>query len=85
MERVRHNQTQSFLRKNELLYRFQLGFRSHHSTDFCLSYLNKFMSGFDSRLLTGMGLIDLQKAFDTIDHNIHLNKRKYIFDFQMKQ
>ena len=36
-----------------------------------LSYLyNKTTKGFDSGLLTEMVLIDLQKAFDTIDHNI---------------
>ena len=36
------------------------------------------MTGFDSGLLTGMVLIDLQKAFDTIDHDVLLNKMKYI-------
>ena len=36
------------------------------------------MSGFDSGLCTGMILIDLQKAFDTIDHNILLNKMKFM-------
>ena len=79
LEKIIHDQTQSFLRENELLYKFQSGFRSHHSTDFCLSYLtNKIMTGFDSGLLTGMVLIDLQKAFDTIDHDIVLIKMKYI-------
>ena len=35
---------------------------------------DKISKGFDSGLLTGMILIDLQKAFDTIDHNILLLK-----------
>ena len=75
MEKVIHDQTQSFLNENDLLFKFQSGFRSHHSTDFCLSYLtDKIMSG----LCTGMILIDLQKAFDTIDHNILLNKMKFM-------
>ena len=40
-----------------------------------LSYLtNKILAGFDSDLLTGIILIDLQKAFDTINHDILLRK-----------
>ena len=68
-------QTQEFLNENNILYEYQSGFRANHSTDFCLSYLNdKILKGFDSGLLTGMILIDLQKAFDTIDHKILLDK-----------
>ena len=41
------------------------------------SYLqDKVAKGFDSGLLTGMILIDLQKAFDTIDHKILIEKMK---------
>ena len=39
---------------------------------------NKILKGFDEGLLTGMVLIDLQKAFDEIDHEILLQKRKAI-------
>ena len=46
-----------------------------HSTEFCMSYFtDKISKGFDSGFLTGMILIDLQKAFDTIDHNTLLLK-----------
>ena len=45
----------------------------------CLSYLNgNILKGFDNGLFTGMILIDLQKAFNTIDHNILLEKLKAI-------
>ena len=61
------------------MYNFQSGFRNKHSTDSCLSYLNdKILKGFDSGLLTGMILIDLQKAFDTIDHEVFFNKLTYL-------
>ena len=60
---------------NNISYKFQSGFRKNHFTDFCLSYLtDKISKGFGSGLLTGVILIDLQKAFDTIDHNILLLK-----------
>ena len=53
------------------------GFRKHYSTDTCLSYLtDRLRNGFEKGLLTGMILIDLQKAFDTIDHSILLEKMK---------
>ena len=35
---------------------------------------NKVLKGFDKGLMTGMILVDLQKAFDTIDHDILLKK-----------
>ena len=74
-EKVIHTQTQSFLDENKILYKFQSGFRQNHSTDTSLSYLNdKILRGFDEGLFTGMILIDLQKAFDTIDHEIFLKK-----------
>ena len=75
IERIIHNQTQEFLDKNNILYKYQSGFRKHHSTDTCLSYLtDKVKIGFEEGLLTGMVLIDLQKAFDTISHSILLEK-----------
>ena len=43
--------------------------------DTCLLYLtDKVRTGFEKALLTEMLLIDLQKAFDTIDHFILLDK-----------
>jgi len=67
------------LKENNILYRYQSGFRKCYSTDSCLSYLNnKIATGFESGLFTGMILIDLQKAFDTINHEILINKLIYL-------
>ena len=75
LERIVHEQTIKFLDKHNNLYKFQSRFPKYHSTDFCLPYLTgKISKGFDSGLLTRMILTDLQKAFDTIDHNILLLK-----------
>ena len=75
MKKVIHDQAQEFLDTNKILFKFQSGFRKGYSTDSCLSYLNnKIAVGFKSGLHTGMILIDLQKAFDTINHEILIKK-----------
>ena len=44
-----------------------------------MSFLtDKILKGFDEGLLAGMILMDVQKAFDTIDHEILLQKVKAI-------
>ena len=79
IEKVIHDQTSTFLNSRNLLYNYQSGFRKNHSTDFCLSFLNdKILKGFDQGLITGMILIDLQKAFNTINHDI-LPQYLYVF------
>ena len=78
-EKIVHDQMIDYLAQYNILYKYQSGFRTKHSTDLCLSYLNdKILEGFDNGLFTGMILIDLQKAFDTIDHNILLEKLKAV-------
>ena len=72
---VKHDQTMNYLTENSILYRHQSGLCKNHSTDTSPAYLtDKILTGFDSGLLTRMILIDLQKAFDTINHNILLRK-----------
>ena len=71
-KKVIHDQTSTFLNSKNLLNNYQSGFRKKNSTDFCLSYLNdKILKDFDRG---GMILIDLQKAFDIIDHDVLLQK-----------
>ena len=75
IEKLIHEQTSSYLSNNERLYNYQSGFQKNHSTDSCLTFLyDKILKGFDKGLITGMILVDLQKAFDTIDHVILLKK-----------
>ena len=79
IERIVHDQTEEFLSKNNLLYRFQSGFWKNYSTNTCLLHLtDKITTGFAKGLFTGMVLIDLQKAFDTTGHQILLKKMKYL-------
>ena len=79
IESVIHGQTNAFLLDEDILYNYQSGFWANHSTNLCLSFsIDKVLKGFDEGLLTGMTWIDLLKAFDTIDHEILLQKLKAI-------
>ena len=80
-EKLIHEKASSFLSNNEILYNYQSGFRKNHSIDLCLMFLHEtILKGFDKGLMNGMILIDLQKAFDTIDHDI-LSKKNECYSF----
>ena len=52
-----------------VVFGFQSGFRKTHSIDSCLLYLTDFIrKEIDEGNLCGMVLLDLQKAFDTVNH-----------------
>ena len=70
-----HEQTTELSNDNNIFCKYQYGFRSNHSTDLFLPFLiDQILKGFDNGLYAGMILIDLQKAFDTINHKILLSK-----------
>ena len=64
-----------FLEKYELLYDLQFGFRKNYSTNHALinlvTNINDILEG--GEYACGI-FIDLQKAFDTVNHDILLNK-----------
>ena len=77
LERAVYTQLEDYLVKKKLLFDFQSGFRSNFSTDSCLTYLTDYIKTQTSKgLYTGMLMLDLQKTFDTVDHDILCKKLK---------
>ena len=75
LERAIYVQLESFLVSNNIMYEHQSGFRKSYSTDSCLIHLLDTIKLNTSKgLFTGMVMLDLQKAFDTVDHMILFGK-----------
>ena len=75
MERVICEQLNDFIEKHDYLYELQSGFRSSCSTDSCLIHLlDHILKQQDKGQYTGMVILDLQKAFDTVNHKIVTSK-----------
>ena len=70
-----HDQIIEYLAQYDILYKYHSSFKTKHSTDMCLLYLNdKILKSFDYGLLNDM-ILDLQKVFD---HNLLLQKLRAI-------
>ncbi len=79
LERVIYDQIEEYISKNNILYDLQSGFRPLHSTETCILYMtDKMRKEVDNGKFCGMVMLDLQKAFDTVDHNILLYKLKAV-------
>ena len=76
-EKSIHFQTEDSLNK-KIIYSCQSDLRTNHSTHFCLPQLIDFaLTGMNRQIHTAMILVDLQKAFDTLEHGVLLEKMKY--------
>ena len=75
VEKIVHKRLYSFLEKEGKIYEKQFGFRKKHSTTHALLDLTEdIRDAIDKNKFSCGVFIDLQKAFDTVDHNILLKK-----------
>jgi len=75
LERLMHSRIINFINRYGILYDYQFGFRTNHSANMALTVLmDRVISALDKGEYAVGLFLDLQKAFDTVNHNILLNK-----------
>ena len=74
-QKLMHKRLMTFLDQSGSLYPLQFGFRSKHSTETALQYcVDQISTALDEGEYGCSIFIDLQKAFDTVDHEILISK-----------
>ena len=77
-EKIIHARLSVFLSANNILCEKQFGFRNQHSTNHALKEITeKIKQGCDSGKFVCRVFLDFRKAFDTVNHDILLNKLEH--------
>ena len=74
-ERLMYRRLHSFLIYHKIIYPLQFGFQENHSVEHTLISMTEVVRSTLDNKKYGCGIfLDLQKAFDTVNHNILLSK-----------
>ena len=77
-QKLMHKRLINFFESKKLLYPLQFGFRTNHSTEISLLHIiERIQKSLDNGQVACGIFLDLQKAFDTVDHSILLAKLRY--------
>ena len=72
LERAMHTRLYEYLENSKILYDLQFGFRKKNSTTHALiDIVEKIRDNLDNKTFSCGVFIDLEKAFDTVNHKIH--------------
>ena len=73
-----YNRIELFLSEFDIIYKLQFGFRKKYSTEQALlSIVEEIRKNLNNGKFSCGAFIDLEKAFDTVNHKILLSKRDH--------
>ena len=77
-EKIMYNRLISFIDKNEILIPDQFGFQKNKSTEMAVNAITKqITNSFENKQTAYCIFLDFAKAFDTVQHDVLINKMEY--------